>query len=169
MHFWGDIFIQHPELVPDLPRDAVVLEWGYEAGHPFDEHGAAFARSGIPFFVCPGTSSWNSIAGRSSNCLDNVRNATRNGLRHGAVGVLITDWGDNGHTQYLPVSYPGFAAGAALSWCHEANRSDDFIQALDLHAFRDGARVMGTLAHDLGDAHEKAGPLLEIPRSSSTC
>jgi hypothetical protein len=161
MHFWGDIIIQHPELVPDLPRDAVVLEWGYEAGHPFDEHGAEFARSGIPFFVCPGTSSWNSIAGRTSNCLDNVRNATRNGLRHGAVGVLITDWGDNGHTQYLPVSYPGFAAGAALSWCQEANRSDDFIQALDLHAFRDRARVMGTLAHDLGDAHQKAGPAQE--------
>ncbi|CAA9420421.1 GH20 [uncultured Rubrobacteraceae bacterium] len=161
MHFWGDIIIQHPELVPELPEDVVVLEWGYEAGHPFDEHGAEFARSGIPFFVCPGTSSWNSIAGRTSNCLSNVRNASGNGLRHGAVGVLITDWGDNGHTQYLPVSYPGFAAGAALSWCHEANRGDDFVQALDLHAFRDGTRVMGVLSRDLGDAHEKAGPARE--------
>ena len=161
MHFWGDIIIQHPELVPELPEDVVVLEWGYEAGHPFGEHGAAFARSGIPFFVCPGTSSWNSIVGRTSNCLRNIRNATGNGLRHGAVGVLTTDWGDNGHTQYLPVSYQGFAAGAALSWCHESNRSEDFIQALDLHAFRDGARVMGALSHDLGDAHEKAGPAQE--------
>jgi hexosaminidase len=161
MHFWGDIIIQHPELVLELPEDVVALEWGYEAGHPFDEHGAEFARSGIPFFVCPGTSSWNSIAGRTSNCLGNIRNATGNGLKHGAVGVLTTDWGDNGHTQYLPVSYPGFAAGAALSWCHETNRSEDFVQALDLHAFRDGARVMGALSHDLGDAHEKAGPSQE--------
>ena len=63
MHFWGDIIIQHPKLVPELPKDAVVLEWGYEADHPFDEHGAEFARSGMPFFVCPGTSSWNTIAG----------------------------------------------------------------------------------------------------------
>jgi len=158
MHFWGDIIIQDPELVPDLPDDAVVLEWGYEADHPFDEHGAKFARSGIPFFVCPGTSSWNAIAGRTSNCLGNVRNATENGLRHGASGVLTTDWGDNGHTQYLPVSYLGFAAGAAMSWCHEANKDADFISALDLHAFHDRAGVMGTLSHDLGNAHEKAGP-----------
>src|SRR5215218_2518210 len=158
MHFWGDIIIQHPELVPELPRDAVVLEWGYEADHPFEEHGAEFARSGIPFFVCPGTSSWNTIAGRTSNCLGNVRNATENGLRHGAIGVLNTDWGDNNHTQYLPVSYLGFAAGAAMPWCYETNGDEDFIAALDLHAFRDAARVMGTLSHDLGDAHKEAGP-----------
>jgi hexosaminidase len=158
MHFWGDIIIQHPDLVPELPRDAVVLEWGYEADHPFDEHGAEFARSGIPFYVCPGTSSWNTIAGRTSNCLANVRNATENGLRHGASGLLNTDWGDNGHMQYLPVSYLGFAAGAAMPWCHETNRDEDFVAALDLHAFRDAARVMGTLSHDLGDAHKKAGP-----------
>jgi hexosaminidase len=158
MHFWGDIIVQHPELVPELPEDAVVLEWGYEADHPFDEHGSEFARSGIPFFVCPGTSTWNTIAGRTSNCLGNIRNAVENGLRHGAVGVLNTDWGDNDHTQYLPVSYLGFAAGAALPWCNETNRDEDFISALDLHAFRDEARVMGTLSHDLGRAHEKAGP-----------
>jgi hypothetical protein len=158
MHFWGDIIIQHPELVPELPKDSVVLEWGYEADHPFEEHGAEFARSGIPFFVCPGTSSWNTIAGRTSNSLANIRNATENGLRHGASGLLNTDWGDNGHTQYLPVSYLGFAAGAAMPWCYETNWDKDFIAALDLHAFHDAARVMGRLSHDLGDAHKKAGP-----------
>ena len=158
MHFWGDIIIQHPELVLELPKDAVVLEWGYEADHPFDEHGAEFAGSGMPFFVCPGTSSWNTIAGRTSNCLGNIRNATKNGLRHGAEGVLNTDWGDNGHTQYLPISYLGFAAGAALPWCQGANNDEDFISALDLHAFHDRARVMGRLCYELGNAHEKAGP-----------
>ncbi len=158
MHFWGDIIIQHPDLVPELPQDVVVLEWGYEADHPFDEHGAEFARSGIPFFVCPGTSSWNTIAGRTDHCLGNIRNATENGLRHGASGLLNTDWGDNGHTQYLPVSYLGFAAGAALPWCYETNKDEDFVAALDLHAFRDQARVMGRLSYELGNAHEKAGP-----------
>jgi hexosaminidase len=158
MHYWGDIIIQHPDLVPELPKDSVVLEWGYEADHPFEEHGAEFARWGIPFFVCPGTSSWNTIAGRTDNCLGNVRNATENGLRHGAIGVLNTDWGDNNHTQYLPVSYLGFAAGAAMSWCFAANRDEDFIAALDIHAFRDEARVMGKLGHELGNAHKQAGP-----------
>ncbi len=56
------------------------------------------------------------------------------------------------------MSYLGFAAGAALPWCNQTNRDEDFISALDLHAFHDEARVMGRLSHDLGKAHEKAGP-----------
>ncbi|MCS6829707.1 MAG: glycoside hydrolase family 20 zincin-like fold domain-containing protein [Armatimonadota bacterium] len=159
MHFWGDIIMEHPELVPELPKDVVALEWGYEATHPFDEHGAKFAASGIPFYVCPGTSSWNTIAGRTDNCLGNLRNAAENGLKHGAIGYLNTDWGDNGHWQYLPVSYLGFAAGAAFSWCYTANHDIDIVRALDVHVFRDDAEVMGRLAYDLGNAYQKVGHL----------
>ena len=160
MHFWGDIIMEHPELVSELPKDVVALEWGYEAEHPFDAHGAKFAASGIPFFVCPGTSSWNTIVGRTDNCLGNLRNAAENGLKHGAVGYLITDWGDNGHWQYLPVSYLGFAAGAAYSWCYEANRDHDIVRALDTHVFHDEAEVMGRLVYDLGNAYQKIGHLV---------
>lgn len=159
MHFWGDIIMEHPELVPELPRDVVALEWGYEAEHPFDEHGAKFSASGVPFFACPGTSSWNTIVGRTDNCLGNLRNAAENGLKHGAIGYLITDWGDNGHWQYLPVSYLGFAVGAGVSWCDHANRDSDIIRALDVHVFRDEAKVMGKLAYDLGNANQKTGYL----------
>ena len=153
MHFWGDIILHHPELVAELPRDVVVLEWGYEENHPFAEHGALFAKTGIPYYVCPGTSSWCSLSGRTANCLGNLRVAALQGRQHGAVGYLNTDWGDHGHWQYLPVSYLGFAAGAALSWCHDANRDDNFIAALDLHVFHDEAGILGRLAHDLGNAY----------------
>ncbi len=114
--FWGDIIVEKPELIPELPEDVIALEWGYEAGHPFAEHGAAFSRSGRSFYVCPGTSSWNTFAGRVDNALENLRQAAHNGRAHGAAGYLITDWGDRGHLQPLPVSFPGFLAGAALAW-----------------------------------------------------
>ena len=38
------------------------------------------------------------------------------GLKHGATGLLNTDWGDNGHQQMLAVSLTQFAYGAAASW-----------------------------------------------------
>ncbi len=75
MQFWGDIIMEQPQLVPQLPRDVIALEWGYEADHPFDEHAAHFAASGVPFYLCPGTSSWNSVGGRTENALGNLRNA----------------------------------------------------------------------------------------------
>ncbi len=158
MQFWGDIIMQHPELVPELPRDAIALEWGYEAGHAFDEHGAIFARSGIPFYVCPGTSSWRTLAGRTDNALGNLRNAAENGLKHGAIGYLNTDWGDEGHMQPLPVSYLGYLAGAAESWSHEASAGLDIPAALDAFIFRDEAGVMGKLAYDLGNAYQLLDP-----------
>jgi hypothetical protein len=157
MQFWGDVIINHPELVAELPHDAVALEWGYEDKHPFAEHGAIFADSGIPFFVCPGTSSWNSLTGRTDNALKNLHNAAENGLAHGAAGYLNTDWGDSGHWQPLPVSYLGFACGAAVSWAAKANLETDFAGAISHHAFRDKSGVMGRLAYDLGNIYLSTG------------
>jgi len=157
MQFWGDIIMLHPELVGELPRDVIALEWGYEADHPFDSHGAILAASGVPFYVCPGTSSWNSVAGRTANVLENLRNAAENGLKHGAVGYLITDWGDNGHWQPLPVSYLGFACGSAVSWAYEANREQDMAQLIGVHVFHDSAGIMGGIACDLGNVYQVTG------------
>jgi hypothetical protein len=175
MQFWGDIVMEYPELVPHLPRDAIALEWGYEADHPFDEHGAKFAATGIPFYVCPGTSSWNSIAGRTDNALQNLRNAAKNGLKYGALGYLITDWGDNGHWQPLPVSYLGFAAGAALAWAFQANQEQDAAQLASIYAFGDSTGKMGRLAYQLGNAYLQTdfilhnnSPLFNILQESLT-
>ena len=157
MQFWGDIVMEHPELVTELPQDLIALEWGYEAKHPFDDHGAKFAQAGLQFYVCPGTSSWNSIAGRTHNALGNLLNAAENGLKHGASGYLITDWGDNGHWQVLPVSYLGFAAGAAYAWALEANRALDVARAVSQHAFQDSTGSLGRAAYDLGNVYRSVG------------
>ncbi len=164
MQFWGDILIDHPALIPELPADATALEWGYEADHPFGAHGAQFRAAGLKFYVCPGTSSWNSIAGRTDNALGNLRNAAENGLRHGALGYLITDWGDNGHWQTRPVSDLGFAAGAAYSWAWDANRDLDVAAALSAHAFADPSGSLGRAAYDLGNVYQATG--LPIHNSS---
>jgi hypothetical protein len=157
MQFWGDIIVQAPDLIAELPGNAIALEWGYEADHPFNEDCAHFAASGIPFYVCPGTSSWCSIAGRTDNALDNLLNAAENGLRHGATGYLNTDWGDLGHWQALPVSYLGLAAGAAYSWALDANRDLDMAATTSAHAFNDPTGSMGRLAYDMGNVHKATG------------
>lgn len=160
MEFWGDIIMHYPSLIPELPRDVIALEWGYEANHPFAQHGSKFAAAGIPFHVVPGTSSWNSLLGRTDNALANLRRAAEGGLANGATGFLVTDWGDNGHWQFLPVSFAPFAYGAAVSWACEANRDIPLAKALDAHVFLDAAGRMGQAALDLGNAHLKTGVLL---------
>ena len=157
MQFWGDIINQYPELVPEIPKDTIALEWGYEANHPFEEKSKLFAESGVPFYVCPGTSTWTTISGRTDNMRGNLRNAVENGLKYGAIGILNTDWGDRGHWQQLPVSYAGYAYGAALSWYAAGNADADLASALNRHAFGDSAGVMGKLAYDLGNTYLEPG------------
>jgi hypothetical protein len=165
MMFWGDIILKEPALIRELPPDVIALNWGYEADHPFDSEAKCFAESGIPFFVCPGTSSWCSVTGRTDNMLANQLAAAQAGLKHGAIGYLNTDWGDYGHLQYLPFSFPGLAAGAAFSWCLQSNRKMPLPAVLDAHAFEDSARVMGQAVCDLGNVYKSIARL--IPNRSA--
>jgi hexosaminidase len=160
MQFWGDIIIKRPELIPELPQDAIAMEWGYEHDHPFAENVAKFAAAGLRFYVCPGTSSWNTIAGRTENALLNIASAVKNGAAHGALGVLNTDWGDNGHLQPLCASYIGFMAGAAMSWKAEDAQAPlelPVAEWLDTYVFDDTAGRLGKATRDLGNAYREVG------------
>jgi hypothetical protein len=161
MQFWGDIVLEHPELIPELPNDVLALLWGYEGDHPFELQGTRFAESGVRYQVCPGTSAWLSLGGRTTNALANIESAGASGLAHGASGFLITDWGDFGHWQPFPVSYLGFAYGAAVAWCHETNRGIDVAKALDAAVLYDRAGALGGIARDLGDVYRETGVLVK--------
>jgi len=155
MMFWGDIINEHPELIPEIPRDTIALEWWYEDVNQYMEKCKLYAEANISFYVCPGTSSWTTLAGRTQNCVTNIQAAIEAGLEYGAIGMLNTDWGDLGHWQPLPVSYLGFAYGAATAWCYETNKDIDLPAVLDMFIFKDKGQVMGQLAYDLGNAYLK--------------
>jgi hypothetical protein len=157
MMFWGDVILSHPERIGELPAGITALEWGYEADHPFEDEGPRFASAGVPYYVCPGTSTWNAVAGRAENAVANVRAAASSALRNGAIGLLVTDWGDNGHWQPLPASYAGLAQAAASAWAGPGADEIDLARALDLHAFRDRAGVAAGVALDLANAYLDTG------------
>jgi len=160
MQFWADIALRHPEVVEKLPGDCEPILWGYEANHPLDEEAATLAASCSRFQIAPGTSSWQSLGGRTDNCLANLRSASRAARTHSAAGMLITDWGDRGHLQPLPVSYLGFLHGAEAAWngsAAEARTDAELAALLDHHAYRDPGAGLGTFSLALGRASDPCG------------
>jgi hypothetical protein len=155
MMFWGDIILRYPELIKKLPRDIIALNWGYEANHPFEKEAAKFAKAKIPFYVCPGTSTWQTLIGRHDNALTNLRAAAQAGRRHGAMGYLITDWGDGGHPQPLAVSYLPYLAGASLSWCAKTFDEQLLATVLSRDVFTDPTKRIAEVAFALGCVHRK--------------
>jgi hexosaminidase len=143
---WGDFFAAHNDLLDALPEQVTVCEWGYEANHPFSTRAETLAESDVSHWLSPGTSSWMSILGRLPNAIDNCRAAATAAAGSGAGGLLVTDWGDFGHLQHLPVSDPGLAAAAAFSWCEKANRHLGPAQIgrlLDLHCYDEASSESG--------------------------
>jgi hypothetical protein len=191
VQFWGDIVRQHPELVPALPRDdTIALAWHYEAPlrgpirispealkkleifgvteatlRGFEGQVAPFAESGFPYWVCPGTSTWNTLIGRLPNALANLRDAATVGLARGARGYLITDWGDNGHMAPPSIAFAPLAYGAAMAWCQESNRDIDLVQVLNEHVFEDPSGELGAAIRDIGELYARTG--IDTPNGSA--
>ena len=155
MMFWGDIILHHPALIKELPGDLVAMNWGYEAGHPFEKETALFAKSRIPFYVCPGTSTWMTLIGRHDNALANLREAATAGRKHGAIGYLITDWGDGGHPQPLAVSWVPYVAGASAAWCSRSFDEKKLVPVLSRDIFHDPTGQIAKSAMGMGLAHRK--------------
>ncbi|MGB7748188.1 MAG: family 20 glycosylhydrolase [Verrucomicrobiia bacterium] len=177
MMFWGDIILKYPKLIKELtsfgvppsggsgdsqqapPKggtpNVIALNWGYEADHPFDREAALFAKAKIPFYVCPGTSTWQTLIGRHNNALANMRTAAKAGHKHGAIGYHITDWGDGGHPQPLAVSYLPYLAGASLSWCAKTFDEAKLIPVLNRDIFNDPTGNAAKAVFALGRAHRK--------------
>ena len=138
IEFWGDIILKQPEFIAKLPKGVTALAWGYEYNHPFKEQSEHFRAAGVEYLVCPGTSTWQTILGRTTNMIECIRNAMFYGSKNGARGLLMTDWGDCGHHQYYPVSWPGMAMGGGASWNADSKETEQRLPYAVSLAFAPG-------------------------------
>ena len=113
---WGDVLIKHPDKISRLDKSAIFIDWGYNKGYDFEGHAKTLNENGIKYLLAPGTSTWSCITGRQIDMITTIKNSALAAKKYSGLGVLITDWGDCGHLQYLPVSYPGFIYGGLIGW-----------------------------------------------------
>jgi hypothetical protein len=141
--FWGDILRKFPELIPEVPRDAIVLNWGYEADFDYDST-ALFTRAGLETYVCPTTWGFSRLLSATDVAETNIRGHAAAGKRHGATGLLNTHWGDHGHINTLADSWHAIALGADAAWNAKPTESpEQFDRAFSRHWFDDSeARLL---------------------------
>ncbi len=113
--FWSDVVRNHPHLLPGVPPGSAILHWGYDDRADYAGT-SAFCDAGLDTFVCPGTSGWKRIINAMNLAERNIAAFAAAGQKHGASGLLNTDWGDHGHFNLPACSWHGIALGAALGW-----------------------------------------------------
>ncbi len=145
MNIWADILLKYPQMLGKLPHDIVLLNWEYEQDGANIRRTREIAAAGFDFMVCPGTSSWLTHGSRLPNAMQNVRHFARQGMKHGAVGLLMTDWGDQGHRNFLGVSLHGFAYAAAHAWNTKAVVDETFTEDFCQQVFGQSAKALQIL------------------------
>ena len=155
MMMWADMFWHHPELVAEFPPDIVLLDWWYERKERHDSVDV-IAAAGRRFYVCPGTSSWLTLYPRLENAIANIQTFVRDGVAAGAEGMLLTDWGDQGHFQPLSNSWYPYLWGAACGWTGGRTTSEAFDAAFSQLFLDDASGRQVAAMRRLGAATQTA-------------
>ncbi len=149
--FWGDIVGNHPGLVPEVPADAIALDWDYSADL-HDTKSALFRRAGREFYVCPGCCGWDRWINDLDTATANILGFARRGRRTGATGLLNTDWGDRGHINFLGNSYHGLLLGASAAWNTAGTTAAGFDIAFNALELGDATSTFAGLLREIGSA-----------------
>ena len=155
MMMWGDIILQHADKLAEIPKDTVMLTWGYDARAHFDDQIVPFAKSGYEFFVCPGISNWSRILPDFGVTTANIRNFVRDGVKHGAIGMLNTAWEDDGEA-LKGYTWHGHAWGAECAWNASATTPEDFNRRIGAVLFGEKEDRFGRAIELLAQTHRLA-------------
>ncbi len=137
MMFWGDIIRNHPELLCELPEDAILLDWGYEPDSEFPALTSPHRRN-RDVIACPGTSGWKRVINDFTAAQTNISKAANAAHTQHATGLIVTDWGDDGHFNLPACSLPAIALTASLAWNQNALQSPTLDHAINNWLFPKG-------------------------------
>lgn len=159
---WGDIAVEHPEMIPSLPRDLIVASWEYGPHPSYERWVKPFVGTGLKIFVCPWAGNTRVIVPDYEEAAYNIEGFITDGRKAGAIGTEVTVWNDNGESLYGP-NWWSIVYGAACAW--EPGKTDvqDFNQKFDWAFFRNTDHRFAQAIWQLGHINEviRAGKPVE--------
>lgn len=152
--FWGDVILNHPDLINTIDKDAICLNWNYWCGVE-EKDTRIIAESGRKQYVCPGVGGWSHLMNLMDNAFENIYRMISYGVKYDAIGVLNTNWGDYGHINLLYSSIPGMIYGAALSWNPKIEKDfNKMYKDISILEFGDSSGTLVSLLAELSKCQE---------------
>jgi hexosaminidase len=114
--FWGDMAMNDPALVPNLPKDMIAVAWHYEPEpNGFSKWLDPYTKAGLETWVAPGVNNWKRVYPNNDAALRNIQGFVADGQKAGSTGMLNTIWNDDGEGLFAQDWY-GILFGAAAAW-----------------------------------------------------
>lgn len=153
MMMWGDIVLQHPDILELLPSDAVMMTWEYSDFKSYAPWIDPFVAKGLDYMVCPGVLNSLRLFPDYQQAIPNIRNFIGEGAKKGTMGVLNTVW-DEGGLHTFDQDWYGVAYAAEHSWNPNSNDLSDFDTRLSRGIYKSDGKELFTAIHKLTELGE---------------
>jgi hypothetical protein len=161
---WGDLVQRHyPDSVNRFPKDVIIGNWIYKNEQEKDI--ALFSE--FTQYVCPTTWTFSVFVGDLTNSYNNIKAMARYGHRYKAIGLVVTDWGDNGELCPISFSIPQIIYSACCGWNTEIYTNDDynydtFDATVSMLEYGDNSKTLITKIRNATDSALRTWPMLLI-------
>jgi len=131
--YWADVenpsstLRTHPELIAQLPTNAISGPWQYDVLPTYDQFIKPLADAGHPTLVTPAIFNWNEIFPDYHHTFTNINGMVAAGKKYQTLGMINTGWTDCAQTLYRQ-SLPGIAFGAAAGWQADVVDTNSFFK-----------------------------------------
>ncbi|WP_020594651.1 family 20 glycosylhydrolase [Spirosoma panaciterrae] len=131
---WGDIALQHEEILDLLPKDILYLTWEYGDQKSYDTWIQPFVKRKLQFIVCPGIVNSNRLFPDMVMAKGNINGFLKAGKQAGTAGVLTTIW-DEGPMCFFHSDWYGVYTAAEKSWNINQDQTESFNERYERNAY----------------------------------
>jgi hypothetical protein len=129
----------------------ILMEYGIKVGHNFEKKCKTLAQLGRPFYLCVGSSNWNSLFGCHEGCIMNIFDAFTNVSKYQPLGLLLCNFSGALQKTSHPLNLISLLMFSGPSWNNEISLNEfmnKFPQILSNHGIlseNDGLLALITL------------------------
>ncbi len=149
---WGDILMQHPEMIAQMPDGIEYLNWCYDMrGNGLKPE--LLAEHDKPQIICPSVHSHKRFVEKIVYNRPNIASVLEAGAQYGACGMLNTNWGDYGHLCFDEGMLYGMAYGGAKAW-NVHGTDESFDRAVCVLVYKSSSTDVLDILRTLGKCDE---------------
>ena len=136
MMMWTDILLKYPESLSMLPKDIIMMTWGYDPKDSYAPMIEPIKDAGFDFTISPGVLNSLNIMPDYFVTMPNIHNLVKDGINYGAMGMVCTVW-DDGGSAFFSRDWYGVAYSADQSWNSSAYNLNEFDKRFNNGVYRD--------------------------------
>lgn len=157
---WGDIVLEHPEVLQMIPDHIIMGAWNYSPSDSFAEFIDPLTEAGFDFTIAPGILNSNRLIPDYEMTTINIRNFINEGYEKGAIGVYFTVW-DDGGLHLFSHDWYGVAYNAEQSWRPNHDPLEQFDLRFSSGIYGDQTNMIPQSLHSLNHL-TTLGPTFEM-------